>query len=95
MNEETEMRPVLITTEYRGVFAGLIPSDQDLSARSMPLKSARMAIYWGTTKGVMQLCESGPTSKSKVSAPADIPMLHGITAIFDIEPGAWEAWQNA
>ena len=89
------MKPVLITTEYRGVFAGLIPNDQDLSARSMPLKSAKMAIYWGTTKGVMQLCASGPTSKSKVSAPADIPMLHGITAIFDIEPDAWNAWKNA
>lgn len=46
-------RPVLITTEYRGVFAGLIPADQDLTARSMPLKAARMMIYWGTRKHPM------------------------------------------
>lgn len=89
------MKPVLITTAHRGVFAGLIPEDQDLSAKAMPLKGARMAIYWGTTKGVMQLCESGPTNKSKISALADIPMLHDITAVFDITPEAWSKWEAA
>lgn len=89
------MTPVLITTQHRGVFAGLVPDDQDMSARSMPLKSARMAIYWGTTKGVMQLAETGPTGKSRISATADIPMLNDITAIFTITPEAWKAWQSA
>ena len=93
MTEAT--KPVLITTEHRGVFAGLIPADQDLSARSMPLKSAKMAIYWGTTKGVMQLCETGPTANSKISARADIPMLHAITGVFDISADAWEKWMAA
>lgn len=88
-------KPVLITTEHRGVFAGLIPADQDLTARSMPLKSAKMAIYWGTTKGVMQLCETGPTDISKISAKADIPMLHAITGVFDISPEAWAEWVKA
>lgn len=89
------MKPVLITTEYRGVFAGLIPDDQDLAAKSMPLNGAKMAIYWGTTRGVMELCETGPTNKSKISAAANIPMLHNITAVFEITPEAWEAWQKA
>ena len=88
-------KPVLVTTQHRGVFVGLIPADQDLAARSMPLKSAKMAIYWGTTKGVMELCESGPTKTSKISAPADIPMLHDITALFAIGEEAWAKWQKA
>ncbi|MCP4900080.1 MAG: hypothetical protein GY906_24180 [bacterium] len=88
------MKPVLITTEYRGVFAGLIPDDQDLKARSMPLNEARMAIYWGTTKGVMELCETGPTDQSKISSKADIPMLHGIAAVIAITAEAWEKWQT-
>ncbi|HXH52569.1 MAG TPA: hypothetical protein VNH53_03945 [Sphingomicrobium sp.] len=88
------MKPVLVTTQHRGVFAGLIPDDQDLAVKAMPLKDARMAIYWGTTKGLMELCESGPTAKSRISAPADIPMLHDITAIFDITDKAWEKWQT-
>ncbi len=88
-------KPVLITTAHRGVFAGLIPDTQDLTAQSMPLKSAKMAIYWGTTKGVMQLCETGPTANSKISAKADIPMLHAITGVFDITPAAWAVWEKA
>jgi len=89
------MKPVLVTTEYRGVFAGLILNDADMTARAMPIKDAKMAIYWGTTKGVMELCESGPTSKSKISSKADIPMLHGITAVFEISPEAWKKWEAA
>jgi len=89
------MKQVLITTQHRGVFAGEIPDDQDLTAKAMPLKNAKMAIYWGTTRGVMQLCDTGPTTSSKISQPADIPMLHDITAIFAISEKAWEKWQKA
>jgi hypothetical protein len=89
-----KMKNVLITTAHRGVFAGQIADDQDLSAKAMPLKNARMAIYWGTTKGVMELCDTGPTANSKISAPADIPMLHDITAVFDISEKAWGKWQS-
>ena len=89
------MKQVIITTQHRGVFAGEIPDDQDLSAKAMPLFNAKMAIYWGTTKGVMELAETGPTSKSRISAQADIPMLHDITAIFGISEKAWEKWQKA
>lgn len=89
------MKPVLVTTEHRGVFAGLIPDDQDLAAKAMPLKAAKMAIYWGTSKGVMELAATGPTTSSKISAAADIPMLHSITALFDITPEAWTKWEKA
>lgn len=88
------MKQVLVTTAHGGVFAGEIADDQDVSAKAMPLHNARMAIYWGTAKGVMQLAESGPTSSSRISAPADIPMLHDITAIFTITPEAWTKWTN-
>lgn len=88
-------RPVLVTTAHRGVFAGLIDDDQDINAKTMPLKSAKMAIYWGTTKGLMELCDTGPTKTSRISAPADIPALHDITAIFDISAEAWAKWQAA
>lgn len=89
------MKPVLITTQHRGVFAGLVPNDQDMTARSMPLQSARMAIYWGTEHGVMQLAETGPTESSRISATADIEMLNDITAIFTVTDEAWEKWKTA
>ena len=87
-----KMIPVLVTTAHRGVFAGEVPATQDMAAKAMPLKNARMAIYWGTTRGVIELAETGPTSKSKISARADVPMLHDITALFAITPEAWAKW---
>ena len=87
------MKPVLVTTAHRGVFCGLIGDDQDLSAKAMPLHQARMAIYWGTTRGVMELAETGPTDRSKISAVADVPMLHDITALFSVTDEAWAKWQ--
>lgn len=86
---------VLVTTQHRGVFAGLVPADQDLTAKTMGLKNARMAIYWGTTRGLMELCDTGPTSSSKISAPADIPVLHDITSVMLITDKAWKKWQSA
>jgi hypothetical protein len=86
------MKPILVTTKHRGVFGGLVPNDQDLAATTMALKEARMAIRWGTTKGLTELCHTGPTSSSKISAPADIPVLHDITAIFEITDEAWKKW---
>ena len=88
------MKQVLITTAHRGVFAGEIPATQDLTAKAMPLKNARMAIYFGTSRGLMELCETGPTSSSKISAPADVPMLHDITAVFAITAEAWAKWNK-
>lgn len=87
------MKPILVTTQHRGVFAGLVPDDQDLNARTMPLKEARMAIYWGTTRGVHELAHSGPNDKSRISLPADIPALHDITAVLLITEEAWAKWK--
>lgn len=91
----TPLKPILVCTQHRGVFAGLVPQDTDLTQRTLSLKDARMAIYFGTTKGVMELAETGPTSKSRISAKADIPVLHDITSIFEITPEAWNKWVSA
>ena len=78
----------------QGRFAGEVPANQDMSAKAMPLKNARMAIYWATSNGVMELAEVGPNQKSKISAKADIPMLHDITAVFTVTAEAWEKWNR-
>lgn len=91
----SDLKPILVTTAHRGVFAGLVPADTDLSAKTISLKEARMAIYWGTTKGVMELAETGPTDKSRISAKADIPVLHDVTAVLDVSDAAWAKWVSA
>lgn len=89
--EVKSARPVIICTEFKGVFFGYA---EDTSGDVIKLKSARMAIYWGATRGVMQLAETGPTSTSKISARADIE-VRKITAVFEVTESAAKAWEDA
>jgi len=90
MAKKTE-RPVIVCTEHRGVFFGYA---EDTTGQTIILKRARMAIYFGTSRGVMELAETGPTEKSKVSARADID-VRKITAVFEVTPEATKKWEAA
>lgn len=84
------LRPVIVCTSHRGVFFGYAT---DTNGDVVNLKDARMAIYWGTTRGVMQLAETGPTPTSKISAKADIE-VRGVTAVFEVTPDAEAKWKG-
>ncbi len=84
-------RPVIVCTEYRGVFFGWAT---DTSGDVIHLKRAKMAIYWGTTKGVLELTNTGPTSNSKVSVPADIE-VRKVTSVFEVTDEAAAKWEAA
>ena len=88
-------KAILVTTKHRGVFAGLVPDDQDLTARTMRLTEARCAIYWATARGVAELAENGPNNDSRIGSPATIEALHGITAVWAITDAAWAKWLSA
>lgn len=84
-------RPVIVCTSHKGVFFGLAG---DTSGDVIHLTGAKMAIYWGTTRGVMELAATGPTSASKISLPADIE-VRGVTAVFEVTAEAAEKWGKA
>jgi hypothetical protein len=84
-------RPVIVCTEHRGVFFGYTP---DTTGSEIHLKSARMAIRFGTTRGVMELAETGPTASSRISARADIE-VRKVTAVFEVTPDAAKKWEAA
>lgn len=89
------MKSVLITTEHRGVWYAEVEEGADLTSPTLTnLKNCRMAIYWGTTRGVQELCESGPTSSSKISAPSDILVLHKVTGVFSVSEAAAAKWNK-
>ena len=90
MNTENK-RPVIVCTEHRGVFFGYAA---DTTGDIIHLARARMAIRFGTTRGVMELAETGPTADSLVSARADIE-VRKISAIFEVTPEAVEKWEDA
>jgi len=91
MATKKKERPVIVTTEFRGVFFGYA---EDTSGDKFHLRGARMAIYWGTTRGLMQLAETGPTKTSKISARADME-VRKVTAVFEVTPEAAKAWEAA
>lgn len=89
MASKLKERPVIVTTGHRGVFFGYAT---DTTGASINLKRARMAIYFGTTRGLMELAETGPTEKSRISARANIE-VRKITAVIEVAPEAVEKWE--
>jgi len=93
--EEKKTRFVMVTTEFRGVFAGyLAEGDRDVAARSIRLTDAMMAIAWGTSDGIIQLVSDGPSEKSKISAVATEVEIEKVTAIFGATEAAEAAWKK-
>ena len=88
---QTQERPVIICTEHRGVFFGYAA---DTSGDTVQLRGAKMAIYWGTSRGVMELANTGPTDKSRISLPADIE-VRKVSAVFEVTAGAAAKWEGA
>jgi hypothetical protein len=89
------MKKIIITTAHKGVWYAEVEEGKDLTAETLTdLKNCRMAIYWGTTKGIHELCATGPTASSRISVAADIPVLHKVTGVFAVTDIAAEAWNR-
>lgn len=84
-------RPVIVCTEFRGVFFGYT---EDTNVETIHLKRARMAIYWGTKRGVLELAEVGPNPNSKISARANLE-LRKITCVIEVSSEAIDKWESA
>lgn len=87
---QSKARPVIVCTEYRGVFFGYA---ENTDGDTIHLKDARMAIRWGTSRGVMQLAATGPTVESTISAKADIE-VRKVTAVFEVTDVADARWKE-
>lgn len=90
------MKAILITTEYRGVFFGLVEDTADLTQRTLTnIKNCRMCINWRNGKGVQGLAADGPDNNCKIASASDVEVMHGITAIFTVTEEAKEKWLSA
>lgn len=82
--------PLVVTTEYRGVFFGYGTPTTETTIR---LERAQMCIYWSPdVKGVVGLAASGPTKTCRVGPAAPAITLQKITAIMEVSPKAEALW---
>lgn len=91
---EPGMKPVLVTTQHRGVFYGYLLAEADETARTLVLYRCRNAIYWSGSKGFLGLASDGPEKESRIGSVAPRVMLHDVTSVSDCTAKAAEAWDN-
>lgn len=86
-------RPVLVTTEFRGVFYGWCA---DTSGDTITLKRARNCIYWPAGNGGFGgLASEGPAKGARIGARVDQIELRKITAVAEVSEVAVAAWEAA
>lgn len=85
-------RPVLVTTEHRGVFFGYAT---ETDGETIKLRGCRNCIYWSSdVKGFLGLAATGPSSSCRIGPPADVT-LRNITAVVEVTSDAAAAWEKA
>ena len=87
----SEKQFVMVTTQWRGVFAGYLESDNDTVVE---LSNVRCAIDWMTKGGFLELAEVGPNERSKIGNTAPYAKLQGVTGLWYCTPEAAKAWLN-
>ena len=85
------MRPVLVTTEYRGVFFGYA---DETSGDNITLTKARNCIYWPSSQGgFMGLAQDGPAKGARIGATVEKIDLRKITSVIEVTPSAAAKWE--
>lgn len=85
-------RPVIVTTEHRGVFFGYAT---DTDGETISLERARLCVYWSRdVRGFMGLASGGPTDSCRIGPPADIT-VRAITSVIEVTPEAVARWEAA
>jgi hypothetical protein len=82
-------RPVLVTTEARGVFFGYLVGEE-VGPEKVTLDHMRNVVMWDTaTRGFLGLASTGPTDGCRITAAAGVgSVLHKITGVIGCTPEA-------
>lgn len=92
---KTALKPVLVTTEFRGVFFGYVKNNKKLPAE-ITITKARNCLYWSSdVGGFAGLASKGVTSGCKIGAPINEITLYKVTSVTPVEKEAAEKWNKA
>ena len=93
MTRDNKLRPVLVTTEFRGVFFGYA---DDTRGDNITLTNARNCIYWSSANGGFGgLASEGPAKGSRIGARVEKIDLRKITSVSEVSADAAFKWENA
>ncbi len=79
--------PVVITTEYKGVFFGYI-NPEDFQNEHIIIYACKMILYWGTTEGLFELIEKGCNDDTKTSMTSSAFYARRVTSVAIPTPAA-------
>ena len=86
-------RPVLVTTEFRGVFFGYA---EGTSGNTIILNDCRNCIYWPASQGGLGgLASEGPAKGVRIGSRVTKVELRKITAVAEVTPAAVEKWEGS
>ena len=86
-------RPVLVTTEYRGVFFGYA---EDTTGDNVTLTNARNCIYWPSQNGGFGgLASEGPANGARIGAVVEKIDLRKVTSVLEVSAAAAAKWESA
>ena len=85
-------KPVLVTTEFRGVFFGYVKDDKNLP-NEITLTNVRNCIYWSSDcGGFLGLAKGGPTSQCRIGVQVPELRLWKITSVTPVSEEAEKKW---
>lgn len=86
-------RPVLVTTEFRGVFFGYA---DDTTGENIILTNARNCIYWPSENGGFGgLASEGPAKGARIGAVVEKIDLRKVTSVSEVSADAAAKWESA
>lgn len=91
-NQQMEKKPLVVTTEHRGVFFGWGVPTKD---KTIELTKAQMCVYWSSDiGGVLGLASSGPSGKCRISPAIPKITLQAVTSVMEASKEAVKAWEQ-
>jgi len=99
MTQAGKTRPVVVTTEHKGVFFGFIPDKEvflhPADGKALTLEDAQMCVYWSAdVQGILGLAATGPSRSSRVTRAVSSLTVTEVTAVIDATGEAVKAWQD-
>ena len=88
----SKLKPLVVTTEHRGVFFGYGTPTTDKTIR---LERARMCVYWSAdVKGVLGLAATGPSKDCRIGPAVPAITLAAVTSVMECSDESAKAWEK-